>query len=174
MDTEATVLAFKQKISEKAGVAPELQRLIYKGRVMKEDQNTLASYSKSGRPQAAATRTKAWCISTPPFAASSVRQPHVVVSGRILREDVRQCSVLFSQVAGVIPSLPSYQLSPPIPSPSDFHRINSTKSFCSEQRSRRTARYTSSAPRRDQRLRHQRRQGAPRHRRPAPRRKRGG
>lgn len=46
MDTEATVLAFKQKISEKAGVAPELQRLIYKGRVMKEDQNTLASYSE--------------------------------------------------------------------------------------------------------------------------------
>lgn len=46
VDTEATVLAFKQKISEKAGVAPELQRLIYKGRVMKEDQNTLASYSE--------------------------------------------------------------------------------------------------------------------------------
>ncbi|CAM9306645.1 unnamed protein product [Ectocarpus sp. 13 AM-2016] len=45
VDTEATVLAFKQKISEKAGVAPELQRLIYKGRVMKEDQNTLASYT---------------------------------------------------------------------------------------------------------------------------------
>ena len=46
VDTEATVLAFKQKIAEKAGVAPELQRLIYKGRVMKEDQNTLASYSE--------------------------------------------------------------------------------------------------------------------------------
>eukprot|EP00752_Nemacystus_decipiens_P005685 g5145.t1 len=45
VDTEATVLAFKQKIAEKAGVAPELQRLIYKGRVMKEDQNTLASYT---------------------------------------------------------------------------------------------------------------------------------
>lgn len=46
VDTDATVLTFKQKIAEKAGVAPELQRLIYKGRVMKEDQNTLASYSK--------------------------------------------------------------------------------------------------------------------------------
>lgn len=41
------MLAFKQKIAEKAGVAPELQRLIYKGRVLKEDQNTLASYSES-------------------------------------------------------------------------------------------------------------------------------
>lgn len=46
VDTDATVLAFKQKISDQAGVAPELQRLIYKGRVLKEDQNTLASYSE--------------------------------------------------------------------------------------------------------------------------------
>lgn len=44
------MLAFKQKIAEKAGVAPELQRLIYKGRVLKEDQNTLASYSESASP----------------------------------------------------------------------------------------------------------------------------
>lgn len=46
MDPEATVLVFKQKIAEAAGVAPELQRLIFKGRVMKEDQNTLASYGE--------------------------------------------------------------------------------------------------------------------------------
>lgn len=47
VDPEATVLAFKLKISEQAGVSPELQRLIYKGRVMKDDQSTLASYSES-------------------------------------------------------------------------------------------------------------------------------
>ncbi|CAM9457931.1 unnamed protein product, partial [Hapterophycus canaliculatus] len=55
VDTDATVLSFKQKISEKAGMAPELQRLIYKGREMKEDQNTLASYSKSSPNSRGAT-----------------------------------------------------------------------------------------------------------------------
>ncbi|CAN0122044.1 unnamed protein product, partial [Laminaria digitata] len=45
VDPEATVLAFKLKISEQAGVSPELQRLIYKGRVMKDDHSTLASYT---------------------------------------------------------------------------------------------------------------------------------
>ena len=50
VDPEATVLAFKLKISEQAGVSPELQRLIYKGRVMKDDHSTLASYSESASP----------------------------------------------------------------------------------------------------------------------------
>lgn len=63
MDPSATVFVFKQKIAEEAGVAPELQRLIYKGRVMKEDQNTLTSYSElvvSGVFRGAAGPDK-WC-----------------------------------------------------------------------------------------------------------------
>ncbi|CAN0029022.1 unnamed protein product, partial [Sphacelaria rigidula] len=46
VELTATVLALKQKIAGQANVVPELQRLIYKGRVLKEDGNTLASYSE--------------------------------------------------------------------------------------------------------------------------------
>ncbi|CAM9349720.1 unnamed protein product, partial [Scytosiphon promiscuus] len=69
VDTEATVLTFKQKISEKAGVAPELQRLIYKGRVMKEDQNTLASYTVEADSTVHLVRSQARPAPTPTSAA---------------------------------------------------------------------------------------------------------
>lgn len=47
VDLNSTVLALKRKIADQAGVVPDLQRLIYKGRVLKEDGQTLASYSES-------------------------------------------------------------------------------------------------------------------------------
>lgn len=47
MDLNSTVLTLKQKIADQADVVPGLQRLIYKGRVLKEDGQTLASYSES-------------------------------------------------------------------------------------------------------------------------------
>jgi ubiquilin len=46
LDTDATVQAFKESIAEEAQVPSESQRLIYKGRVLKDDQ-TLASYGKT-------------------------------------------------------------------------------------------------------------------------------
>jgi Ubiquitin family len=45
LDTDATVQAFKESIAEEAQVPSESQRLIYKGRVLKDEQ-TLASYGK--------------------------------------------------------------------------------------------------------------------------------
>lgn len=62
------MLAFKLKISEQAGVSPELQRLIYKGRVMKDDHSTLASYSESASLSNHAT---APIMSALPFPADS-------------------------------------------------------------------------------------------------------
>lgn len=46
MSLSETIIALKQKIAPQAGVFPELQRLIHKGRVLKEDNSTLDSYGE--------------------------------------------------------------------------------------------------------------------------------
>lgn len=48
VDTDSLVSALKETLAEKAGVPVERQRLIYSGKVLKNDE-TIGSYKVSGR-----------------------------------------------------------------------------------------------------------------------------
>ncbi|CAM9140758.1 unnamed protein product [Discosporangium mesarthrocarpum] len=69
VDPAKTVLEFKQSIAEKAAVTPELQRLIFKGRVMKDEQ-TLASYTVEADSTVHLVRSRQSATPAPPASGT--------------------------------------------------------------------------------------------------------